>query len=140
MKSQASLRNGTVSPGPKILAYTKHGSVCRPDQMRYLASIGLMGMHVFEEATSEGSGESAHWHSLSRAYNLAFAKRRSICMPDKHKVPSFHWINAYACFKEASSEGLCKPAHWHTLIRAYTLCKHQVWKYSLSHCCACMFV
>ena len=26
--------------------------------MRYLASIGLMGMHVFEEATSEGSGES----------------------------------------------------------------------------------
>ena len=33
-------------------------------------------------------------------------------MPDKHKVPSFNWFNAYACFEEASREGSCKPAHW----------------------------
>ena len=39
--------------------------------MRYLASIGLMGTHVFEEATIEGSGESAHWHSLSRGLQLS---------------------------------------------------------------------
>ena len=65
VKAQASLRIGTVSPVSRIKAYTKRGSIC------WLASIGLMGMHVFKEATSEGSGEPAHWHSLSRAYNLS---------------------------------------------------------------------
>ena len=99
--------------------------------MRYLASIGLMGMHVFEEATSEGSGEPAHWHSLSRAYNLSIRQAQKYLYARKHEVPSFYRINAYACLKEASSEGSCKPAHWHSLIRAYTLCKHQVWKYML---------
>ena len=33
-------------------------------------------------------------------------------MPDKHKVPSFNWFNAYVCFEEASRERSCKPAHW----------------------------
>ena len=32
VKAQASLRIGTVSPGPRIKAYTKRGSICRPDQ------------------------------------------------------------------------------------------------------------
>ena len=54
--------------------------------MRYLASIGLMGMHVFEEATSEGSGEPAHWHSLSRAYNLSIHKAQKYLYARKHEV------------------------------------------------------
>ena len=38
--------------------------------MSCLASSNSCVVHAFEEATSEGSNEPAHWHILTRAYSL----------------------------------------------------------------------
>ena len=65
-------------------------------------------------------------------------------MPDKHKVPSFYWFNAYACFEEASREGSCKPAHWglHFMqtpsVEVYV--GQTEMKNLASHRCVCMFM
>ena len=41
---------------------------------RCLASWNSCVMHVFEEATNEGSDEHAHWHSLTRSHTLRINK------------------------------------------------------------------
>ena len=85
----------------------------------------------FEDATSEGSNEPVHWHSLTRLQ----------CMhtPSEEVYVGqtiMRWLyvaSSNGCLmhasKVATNESTDEPVHWHSLTRAHTLCINKVWKY-----------
>ena len=147
VKAQASLRIGTESPGPTVYAYTKCGSILRPDQNEKSSSISKLRMPFCVEGICECSDEPAHWHRGPSLF--AYTRSKSVCKLDQNKKLSLS--HSYGCMivtrlsvKAQASLRIGTDSPGPSLY-AYTRCESvckldQNKKLSLSHSCGCMIV
>ena len=149
VKSQASLRIGTDSPGPSLYAYTSCESVCKSDQNKKFslshicACITVTRLSVKAQASLR-IGTDSPGPSL-----YAYTSCESVCKSDQNK--KFSFSHSCACItvtrlsvKAQASLGIGTDSPGPSLY-AYTRCESvcksdQNNKLSLSHSFACMIV
>ena len=99
--------------------------------MSCVASPNSCVLHVFEDATSEGSNEPVHWHILTRLQCMHTPSEEVYV--GQTIMRWLHVASSNGClmhaFEVATNESTDEPAHWHSLTRAHTLCINKVWKY-----------